>query len=211
MGNELGRVWLAGSRVLKRIYGLRLMKSFSLERLPEGDIRTAPGPGDGRGARRGGATADGGHARFVSGSPHWFSLLAMLFLGFAAVSQVAAGTWTPLGNRAPDNIDTMLLLTDGTVMALSGEPASGAIGNAVYKLTPDIHGSYVNGTWSTLASMHDTRLYFSSAVLVGRQGFRRRRRIWDGRLQRGEGGMTPWRTRGHPFRIQASFFRTRGV
>jgi hypothetical protein len=34
-----------------------------------------------------------------------------------------------------------------------------------YRLTPDIHGSYVNGTWTTLAAMHDARLYFSSDVL----------------------------------------------
>ncbi len=55
-----------------------------------------------------------------------------------------AGTWTPLGHAAPNGIGTMELLTDGTVMALSG-------GN-YYKLTPDATGSYVNGTWSQLAS-----------------------------------------------------------
>src|SRR5450759_4524132 len=38
-------------------------------------------------------------------------------------------------------------------------------GNAWYRLTPDSHGSYVNGTWTTTAAMHDTRLYFSSDVL----------------------------------------------
>jgi subtilisin-like proprotein convertase family protein len=38
-------------------------------------------------------------------------------------------------------------------------------GSAWFRLTPDIHGSYLNGTWSSLASMHDTRLYFSSQVL----------------------------------------------
>ena len=34
-----------------------------------------------------------------------------------------------------------------------------------YKLTPDSKGSYKNGTWSQLASMVDTRLYYSSMVL----------------------------------------------
>ena len=53
----------------------------------------------------------------------------------------------------------MLLLSDGTVMAENNG------GNAWYRLKPDSHGSYVNGTWSSLASMHDTRLYFSSDVL----------------------------------------------
>lgn len=34
-----------------------------------------------------------------------------------------------------------------------------------YRLTPDIHGSYINGTWSTLSPMNFTREYYSSAVL----------------------------------------------
>ena len=58
----------------------------------------------------------------------------------------------------------MLLLSDGSVMAEQGQ-ASGITANW-YRLKPDSHGSYVNGTWSTLASMHDSRLYFSSQVLT---------------------------------------------
>src|SRR5262249_54463798 len=34
-----------------------------------------------------------------------------------------------------------------------------------YQLTPDATGSYLNGTWSTLASMSTQRLYFPSNVL----------------------------------------------
>ncbi|HWF18993.1 MAG TPA: kelch repeat-containing protein [Verrucomicrobiae bacterium] len=71
---------------------------------------------------------------------------------------LAAGTWTPLVNLPPAFLDTMLLLSDGTVMATDG-------GNGWYRLTPDIHGSYVYGTWSLLAPMNDTRLYFASDVL----------------------------------------------
>ena len=53
----------------------------------------------------------------------------------------------------------MLLLTDGTVMGQNS-------GNTTwYQLTPDIHGSYLNGTWSTLAPMHNSRRYYSSQVL----------------------------------------------
>ena len=40
-------------------------------------------------------------------------------------------------------------MTDGGVLvqnAYFGEDAK------IYKLTPDIHGSYVNGTWTQLAS-----------------------------------------------------------
>src|SRR5204862_544405 len=86
------------------------------------------------------------------------------------------GTWTALTNQAPDGIGTMVLLSDGTVLGENG-------GSAWYRLKPDGHGSYVNGTWSKVAAMHDTRLYFSSAVLR------------DGRLfvaggENGSGGAT---------------------
>jgi hypothetical protein len=73
---------------------------------------------------------------------------------------MAAGTWVRLAHTAPSSVDLMLLLSDGTVMAQRANVSSGW-----YRLTPDIHGSYVNGTWTTLAAMHDARLYFSSQVL----------------------------------------------
>src|SRR5262249_34995823 len=34
-----------------------------------------------------------------------------------------------------------------------------------YRLTPDASGSYVNGTWSAIASMRDVRVYYPSHVL----------------------------------------------
>ncbi len=34
-----------------------------------------------------------------------------------------------------------------------------------YLLTPDSNGSYVNGTWSTIASMSTQRLYYGSNVM----------------------------------------------
>src|SRR3954470_22672537 len=72
---------------------------------------------------------------------------------------LAAGTWSPLVNAAPNNIGTMELLSDGTVMAQAGGS------NAWYKLTPDAAGSYVNGTWSQLANMNLGRLYYATNVL----------------------------------------------
>ena len=51
----------------------------------------------------------------------------------------------------------MELLSDGTVI--------GTQGKNWYKLTPDSTGSYVNGTWSTLASMSLERLYDATNVL----------------------------------------------
>ncbi len=78
----------------------------------------------------------------------------------------AQGTWTPLSNIPPDNnTGVMLLLSDGTVIAKTNSGGFDGSGNVWDKLTPDSLGSYVNGTWSTIAPMHNTRLYFSSQIL----------------------------------------------
>lgn len=76
------------------------------------------------------------------------------------VAGARAGTWTPLIRLAPGGVSHIVLLTDGTVMA---QHANSEV--EWYRLTPDSSGSYVNGTWSTLASMNDTRLYYSTQVL----------------------------------------------
>ena len=93
--------------------------------------------------------------------------IALLFITtFFGNSLTAQGSWTSLTNVAPDaNVGVMLLLSDGTVMAKTITCACDTIGNVWDKLTPDSTGSYINGTWSTLAPMHDTRLYFASQVL----------------------------------------------
>jgi hypothetical protein len=64
-----------------------------------------------------------------------------------ATSNVAAPTLIPLANQLPDGIALTLLLTDGTVMAQDGNHYQW------WKLTPDINGSYLNGTWTQLASL----------------------------------------------------------
>ena len=69
------------------------------------------------------------------------------------------GTWTALTNQPTFNASTMLLLTDGTVMCQAEGAASW------WRLTPDSNGSYVHGTWSALADMHNSREYYASAVL----------------------------------------------
>jgi hypothetical protein len=70
-----------------------------------------------------------------------------------------AGSWQPLTSQPTFSASTMLLLTDGTIMCQDGG------GTAWWKLTPDLNGDYINGTWSPLASMHHSRLYYASAVL----------------------------------------------
>ena len=69
------------------------------------------------------------------------------------------GHWVKLTNDPGFGASTMLLMTDGTVMCQEEG------GVRWKKLTPDVHGSYVNGSWSDLAPMHWTRRYYASAVL----------------------------------------------
>ncbi|HLK16905.1 MAG TPA: hypothetical protein VKT78_19000, partial [Fimbriimonadaceae bacterium] len=72
----------------------------------------------------------------------------------APPSTTQFGSWTPLTHLAPEAIGYAMLLSDGTVMA------QGYANSTWYRLTPDSKGRYWNGTWTTLAPMHDTRLYF---------------------------------------------------
>jgi hypothetical protein len=81
----------------------------------------------------------------------------------------AVTPWQALKHAPPFDPGTMLLASDGTLL-VHAEPPSGAT-SAWYKLTPDSKGSYVNGTWSKLASMPGgyNPLYFASAILPNGQ------------------------------------------
>jgi hypothetical protein len=88
------------------------------------------------------------------------SLFALLFLISAGVGNAA--TWSELTHPAPSGpagIQLMVQLTDGTILVQAYD------GQTWMKLTPDITGSYINGTWSVLASGPVARLYFASQVL----------------------------------------------
>src|SRR5882762_11345218 len=97
-----------------------------------------------------------------------------MLAGTSAVLIVAAGiatcqTWQPLTHQPSFSPGAVLLLTDGTVLAHS-EPnclnCTSTDYSSWYKLTPDSSGSYVNGTWSQVASPAGyAPLYFGSAVL----------------------------------------------
>lgn len=90
------------------------------------------------------------------------SLVIILLIG--QLSSAQTGTWTALKNKAPNpNQGVMLLLTDGTVICAN--TAGSGYGTGWDKLTPDIHGSYANGTWTSIASMNYDRTAFSSQVL----------------------------------------------
>jgi hypothetical protein len=78
------------------------------------------------------------------------------------------GTWTPVAQNIPDSegAQHMQLLSDGRIMVQGGNDTGGQQnGNKWYALTPDSSGSYVNGTWTTLASMSTQRNAFGSTLL----------------------------------------------
>jgi Domain of unknown function (DUF4082) len=83
-----------------------------------------------------------------------------VLLAFTALA--GAQTWTPLTHQPTFSASTALLLTDGTVMA---QQAGGS--GVWWRLKPDNTGSYINGTWSQLASMPAGYgpVYYASAVL----------------------------------------------
>src|SRR5579864_8731951 len=91
-----------------------------------------------------------------------FGLYLFLLIAFALLDPFpteAGGTWSSLAITPPTLVNSSLLLSDGTVLTYDGS------GNCS-KLTPDIHGSYINGTWTQLAVMNDSRLFFSSQLLT---------------------------------------------
>ena len=86
-----------------------------------------------------------------------------------ADSASSSSPWTALKNAPPFGTPgTMLLESDGTVL-VHNEPDNNTTGgtNQWWKLTPAANGSYVDGTWSQIASMPSdyAPLYFGSAIL----------------------------------------------
>ncbi|MEJ0045546.1 MAG: hypothetical protein WDN04_04945 [Rhodospirillales bacterium] len=92
---------------------------------------------------------------------------AVLAIALGLVPAVGrAQTWTTLSHPAGFTAGAMLLLTDGTVM-VQDQGTCGCGGGNWWRLTPDNTGSYLNGSWSQLATMPSgyKPLYFASAVL----------------------------------------------
>jgi hypothetical protein len=87
-----------------------------------------------------------------------FGVVASLVMPPGVVAGV--GTWVPLVNLAPGGIGGLLLLSDGTVMCTDNGTQTNW-----YRLTPDQHGSYINGNWTNLASMHYQRSGFAADVV----------------------------------------------
>ena len=89
------------------------------------------------------------------------ALASLLAFSAVASSQEIGSKWQKLKNRPPFNTDTALLLTDGTVIMHQYNS------NKWWQLSPSNTGSYLNGTWTQLASMQSgyAPLYFASAVM----------------------------------------------
>jgi len=103
------------------------------------------------------ASALRGFSRTIS-KPLIFTVLVLLATSGAGLAQ----TITQLKHQPPNGAQLTFQLTDGTVLAQSfNDPLW-------YKLTPDNTGSYVNGTWTQVASLPSgySPDAFSSAVLA---------------------------------------------
>jgi len=79
-----------------------------------------------------------------------------------AASPNTSSPWRPLNRQAPSGpagIQLMIQATDGSILVQAYD------GQTWMKLTPDSKGSYINGTWSTLAPEPTPRLYFASQIM----------------------------------------------
>jgi len=65
----------------------------------------------------------------------------------ASFTSAEAQTFKNLTHQPPNGAEVTFLMTDGTVVA------QGFNDSDWWKLTPDINGSYVNGTWSRIADL----------------------------------------------------------
>ncbi|HUA16205.1 MAG TPA: hypothetical protein VMG31_12985 [Verrucomicrobiae bacterium] len=92
-------------------------------------------------------------------------LTTLLWCGLApAQGTFTGGVWTTIKNAPPVDIGHIMLLTDGSVLALGSTCGSAG---GWYRLVPDRSGSYANGTWVSAGKMPPgyNPLYFSSQVL----------------------------------------------
>lgn len=88
--------------------------------------------------------------------------VGLILLLTAAAIIAPAQTITQLKHQVPDGIQLTFQLTDGTILGQGGDDSDW------WKLTPDINGSYVNGTWKQMASLPSgySPEAFASAVLA---------------------------------------------
>src|SRR2546423_788629 len=90
-----------------------------------------------------------------------FRALILVLCSIMLTAVSAAQSWQPLTNQPSFGAGNQLLLTDGTILVHDWQTSNW------WKFTPDINGSYVNGTWSQAAGMPSNYgpLWYASAVL----------------------------------------------
>lgn len=86
--------------------------------------------------------------------------LSVLILLFTLTSAALAQKLTQLVNPAPDGAIVEYLLTDGTIVVQGGQCSD------YWKLTPDISGSYIKGTWTQIASLPSGYTPYANAAAV---------------------------------------------
>ncbi len=87
--------------------------------------------------------------------------VSVVCLCLLAALSASAQTWTPVTSLPTFSPGTALMLTDGRVLVQDSDASDW------WTLTPDLTGSYVNGTWTQVASLQSNYgpLYYASEVL----------------------------------------------
>src|ERR1035438_2813780 len=94
-------------------------------------------------------------------------LSVILLLLVTLISLKTHAQWTNIATLAPHNNDgSILLLSDGRAFCKSDGGGNLGYGSIWDILTPDINGSYVNGTWSSSAPMISERYSYPADVLM---------------------------------------------
>ena len=94
-------------------------------------------------------------------------LFGILLLMMTLFSFQSHGQWTNIATLAPNNnLGSILLLSDGRAFCKSDGGGTLGYGDIWNILTPDITGSYVNGTWSSAAPMISERYSYPADVLM---------------------------------------------
>jgi hypothetical protein len=113
--------------------------------------------------------------------PLFYGLIALATITTFPLTMVHAGSWQPLTHQPPmpdirdpqtgmflseGGAEFPMLLTDGSVIVQDINSQQPHANGRVLKLTPDVNGSYLNGSWSEIASIPYIPFANAQAVLA---------------------------------------------